>query len=198
MKQLAEALVAAQQGLHNLGKDAEGYGYQYVTLGKLIEETRGVLAAHGLAILQPMCIHDGRPAVKTVLLHQSGEFIDGVYPISAVTMKQCNDAQQMGAAISYARRYCLAAMLNITQTDDDAGCIPNEPQPMTHQSPDEIKAKALANEMFEHLTEENQGWLDGCMQKRQYEEVIRHLSEMKAQQELIDVPPQPETQGHAE
>jgi len=123
MKNLATALVKVQSGLTNLSKNAEGYGYTYLTLDKIIDETRTVLADNGISVLQPMAEVDGQPAVKTVLLHESGEMIEGVYPITAVTMKQCNDAQQMGAAITYARRYCLAAMLNIAQADDDAGCI---------------------------------------------------------------------------
>jgi hypothetical protein len=123
MENLAKALVKAQGKLHNLGKNAKGYGYEYLTLDKLIDETRGVLAECGLAILQPMAVVDDRPAVKTVLLHESGEMIEGIYPITAVTMKQCNNAQEMGAAVTYARRYGLAAMLNIAQADDDGACI---------------------------------------------------------------------------
>jgi len=125
MKNLAEALVAAQGELHNLSKDAQGYGYEYLTLPKLIDETRPVLQKHGLAVVQRMAVvGEGQPAVCTMLLHKSGESIEGTYPISAVTMKQCNDAQQLGAAVTYARRYSLAALLNIcADTDNDAASI---------------------------------------------------------------------------
>lgn len=134
MKELAEALVAAQGELHNLSKDASGYGYEYLTLPKLIDETRPVLQKHGLAIVQRMAVvGDGQPAVCTMLIHKSGESIEGTYPISAVTMKQCNDAQQMGAAITYARRYGLAALLNIAQTDDDTACIKPKQAPKPQQ-----------------------------------------------------------------
>ena len=132
MKELATALVAVQAKLHNLSKDAEGYGYKYLTLPKLIDETRTVLAEHGLAIVQPMAEVGGQPAVKTILIHTSGDMIEGIYPITAVTMKQCNDAQQMGAAITYARRYGLSAMLNIAQSDDDAACIKTTTSTNTH------------------------------------------------------------------
>lgn len=123
MKELASALVQAQSELHNLGKNAQGYGYSYLTLDKLIEETRPVLAKHGLAILQPLTNVNGEPAVKTMLIHVSGQMIDGDYPITKAGMKQVNDAQQMGAAVTYARRYGLAAMLNIAQVDDDAASL---------------------------------------------------------------------------
>ena len=123
MKELATALIKVQSDLHNISKNAEGYGYNYLTLDKLISETRGVLAKQGLAILQPLAEVGGEPAVKTVLMHESGEYIEGVQPIAAVTMKQCNNAQELGAAITYARRYGYAAMLSIAQVDDDAASV---------------------------------------------------------------------------
>ncbi len=123
MKQLATALVKVQPHLHNMSKDAEGYGYNYLTLAKLISETRTPLAEHGLVILQPIAEVDGQPAVRTVLMHESGESIEGIQPITAVTMKQCNNAQELGAAITYARRYGYAAILSLAQVDDDAQSV---------------------------------------------------------------------------
>ena len=57
MSALAEALVAAQAELPcTLGKDADGQigtrGYRYLTLDKLIAETRPILQRHGLTIVQ--------------------------------------------------------------------------------------------------------------------------------------------------
>src|SRR5437764_274334 len=54
---LAEALVAAQAELPcALGKDADGQigqrSYRYLTLDKLIAETRPILTKHGLTIMQ--------------------------------------------------------------------------------------------------------------------------------------------------
>jgi len=134
MKELATAFVNVQRELRAISKDAEGYGYNYLTLDKLINSTRDVLANNGFTLLQPMAEVNGLPAVKTILLHNSGQYIEGIYPITAVTMKQCNDAQQMGAAITYARRYCIAAMLNIAQEDNDASTIgASQQQPTDNQ-----------------------------------------------------------------
>jgi hypothetical protein len=160
MENLAKALVKAQGKLHNLGKNAKGYGYEYLTLDKLIDETRGVLAECGLAILQPMAVVDDRPAVKTVLLHESGEMIEGTYPITAVTMKQCNNAQEMGAAVTYARRYGLAAMLNIAQADDDGACIGKSTTKQQDQksNPDYDQASQLLVAKQESLTPDQVDW----------------------------------------
>jgi hypothetical protein len=180
MENLAKALVKAQGKLHNLGKNAKGYGYEYLTLDKLIDETRGVLAECGLAILQPMAVVDDRPAVKTVLLHESGEMIEGTYPITAVTMKQCNNAQEMGAAVTYARRYGLAAMLNIAQADDDGACIgkstTKQQDPKSNQDYDQASQLIVAKQ--ESLTPDQVDWCNAQIAGGNPEAVIDVLKGM--------------------
>ena len=184
MENLAKALVKAQSQLRNLGKNAQGYGYGYLTLDKLIDETRGVLAENGLVILQPMkTTEDSRPVVETILLHESGESVKGEYPISAVTMKQCNDAQQMGAAISYARRYCLASMLNIAQADDDGACIGGgKPEPQQEQpkadpksNPDFDQASKLLVDKQESLSKDQVDWCTAQISAGNHKAVIDQL-----------------------
>jgi len=193
MENIAKALVKAQSKLVNLGKNAKGYGYEYLTLDKLIEETRGVLSECGLVVVQPMGITDsGQPVVETLLIHESGECITGRYPISAVTMKQCNDAQQMGAAITYGRRYSLAAMLNIAQADDDGACIGSgkpakqqsaqqsqrpDPQPAR----DKYKSRAeAAIEAHKDILVQNpniDAWIGAAMEDGNYSDVVNYLNQ---------------------
>lgn len=130
MKELAKALAESQKKLHSLGKNALAKGkfsYKYLTLDKLIEETRDVLAEKGLTIIQPMCIIDGQQALKTILLHTSGESIEGVSLLESevknTDTKGGNNLQRLGSGITYIRRYALAAMLNIAQADDDGECM---------------------------------------------------------------------------
>jgi len=193
MENIAKALVKAQAKLHNLGKNAEGYNYGYLTLDKLIDETRGVLAECGLVIVQPMGVtQSGQPVVETFLLHESGECITGRYPISAVTMKQCNDAQQMGAAITYGRRYSLAAMLNIAQADDDGACIgqgnkQKEPAQTDSQRPDpqpardSFKTRAEAaveahKEMLEKYPDIKK-WIEAAMEDGNFSDVVNYFNQ---------------------
>ena len=141
MKELATAFVKVQSQLHNISKDAEGYGYSYLTLSKMISETRGPLAECGLVVLQPLAEIAGQPAVRTVLMHESGQSIEGIQPISAVTMKQCNSAQELGAAITYARRYGYASILSLAQVDDDAQSLGtgNKSQQQTTNADNQIR-----------------------------------------------------------
>ncbi len=129
MNQILQALVHAQRELHNLGKDAQGYGYSYLTLGKLITATRPALTKNGLVVVQTIEPGETTQTLVTTLYHVSGESLSSRYPLERVAVGKANTAQQFGAAISYARRYSLAAMLNISQADDDAECIEPEEKP---------------------------------------------------------------------
>lgn len=119
MSALAEALVAAQAELPcTLGKDADGQigtrGYRYLTLDKLIAETRPILQKHGLAITQaPVMIPRGEdgvvPGLTTVLWHVGGEKAEFASPLYV----EPKTMQGLGAAITYARRYAWQSVLGI-------------------------------------------------------------------------------------
>lgn len=67
-------------------------------------------------MLQPTVHIEGKSFVRTLLLHESGEFLGSDTEI--VCAKQ-NDPQALGSAISYARRYGLQALLGLAAEDDD-------------------------------------------------------------------------------
>ena len=119
MKQLAEALVKAQGEIKNasLNKINPHFKSKYADLAEIRDCTIPVLAQHGLAVMQLTDIKDGQVVLITRLLHQSGESVDSVYPLNADPLKP----QAMGSAMTYARRYCLAAMCGIAAEEDDDG-----------------------------------------------------------------------------
>ena len=75
------------------------------------------LNKHGIGVIQPTTVIDGKFYVETTLMHESGEFLSGLYEVVAV--KQ-NDPQALGAAVSYSRRYGLQSLVNIGAEDDDS------------------------------------------------------------------------------
>lgn len=95
-----------------------GYSYRYAALEDVIAAIKPHLAAAGLAVSQEAHTTDGGVAVTTRLLHTSGEWLEAgplVVPLSQQT------PQAIGSAVTYARRYALAAILGIaTEEDDDA------------------------------------------------------------------------------
>jgi hypothetical protein len=88
--------------------------YNYSTLADVWAACRPLLHANGLAVTQTMQ-RDG--AVVTTLLHTSGEWISG----ELLLTPEVDNAQGRGSAITYARRYSLAAILGIVSDDDDDG-----------------------------------------------------------------------------
>ena len=62
-----------------------------------------------------------REVLVTTIWHASGQHISGYHPLSdAAGTKSMNADQAHGSALTYLRRYALAAALGLTQTDDDA------------------------------------------------------------------------------
>lgn len=123
IKQVAAALIAVQRELPSIGKGSfNPYAKNsYADLGAVLEVLLPIANRNGLTIAQPLGNVNGTPAVRTLLLHTSGEYLDDYYPISAAGMKTAaNDAQQFGAAVSYARRYGIASLFCLSFKDDDA------------------------------------------------------------------------------
>jgi hypothetical protein len=135
---LAQALVAAQAEMPTVAKTGRSNYGEHVTLDHLINETRKHLAAHGLAVTQfPMVLETGQPALRTILIHESGERIEADQPLFLGEKKTM---QELGKAVTYARRYGWSAVLGIsTEHDDDADSISQqpkaEPKPATNGTP---------------------------------------------------------------
>ena len=121
INKLALALVKFNNEVSSIPKDAKNpfYHSEYVTLDKLIISTRDILQKNGLSVMQFPLSVDGKIGIQTILLHESGEFIESE-PIFMKPAK-ANDPQQAGSIISYMRRYSYQAILNLnTGEDDDA------------------------------------------------------------------------------
>lgn len=116
---IAAALVKAQSEMGNAVKDSKNpfFKSNFATLNAVREASLPVLNKHGIGVFQPTTVIDGKLYVETTAIHESGEFISGLYEV--VTGK-ANDPQATGAAVSYARRYALQALVNIGADDDDA------------------------------------------------------------------------------
>lgn len=119
IKELATALAKAQSKLENASKNAKNEffkGSKYADLAEVLNTVRPVFSENGLSIIQLPSFEAGIVHVETVLMHVSGEFVSGV--TSAPVSK--HDAQGVGSATTYCRRYGLAAIAGIAQEDDDA------------------------------------------------------------------------------
>ena len=138
---LAVALSKAQSLIENVSKDKQAYGYKYADLASCLQAIKKPLADNGLSISQLVTQdRDNKQVLVTLLIHESGQWLKSVFGIENVVMKQCNSLQQIGAGITYARRYALSAIIGLTQEDDDANSVPKFKK--------EEESKELINELI--------------------------------------------------
>lgn len=142
---IAPALIKFNSEVGKIEKDGENpfLKNKYATLDKIIEVIRPVLSTNKLAVMQDVISGDGFMTVKTLLLHESGEWFES----EGTTLRLVkNDPQGVGAGITYARRYDLSAFLSLnTGEDDDGNSQMNEGMPpenaITPKQVGELKLK---------------------------------------------------------
>ena len=120
IKELAAALCKFQAAVKDPAKDQNNpfFKSKYVALDGLLAAVRKPLADNGLSFLQMPSSSDGQVSVTTLLMHTSGEWIE-FDPFTLPVAKR--DAQGVGSAVTYARRYSLSSILGVAWDDDDDG-----------------------------------------------------------------------------
>lgn len=115
---LAKALVQVQGSVEGAvkGKVNPAFKSKYADLTSVWEACREPLVMNGLSVVQfPGEMIENQMTLTTQLSHESGEWIRATLsiPLSKV------DAQGYGSAVTYARRYALAAVVGVCPEDDD-------------------------------------------------------------------------------
>ncbi len=118
--ELAKALSKAQASMGGATKDKNNpfFKHKYADLSSVWQACKDELTKNGLSVVQTNEVPENGEGVivETTLLHISGEWITG-----RLLMKPTKaDPQGIGLAITYARRYALAAMVGVCPEDDDA------------------------------------------------------------------------------
>lgn len=129
IKDLATALAKAQAAMTGARKDSTNPHFRsnYADLASVREASVPALNKFEIAVVQsPRLVQNGAPTVQgtveawlveveTTLIHASGQWLADTL---AVPVTQAN-AQGVGSAITYARRYALAAVAGVAPEDDD-------------------------------------------------------------------------------
>ena len=119
LDQIAPALVKAQQAIPTVRKDAANphFRNRYASLDAITEAAVPALTAQGITLLQGggQVQDDAGIEVVTRLLHTSGQWIESGIRLPLAK----SDPQGAGSAITYGRRYGLAAILGIVADEDD-------------------------------------------------------------------------------
>ena len=143
---IAAALVGFQSEVANPEKKGINphFKSKYAELDDIINTIRPTLEKHGLAFIQNPVQADGQVGVYTVLIHKSGEYIQ-FDPVMIPLQKAT--PHQVGAALTYAKRYSLGAALGLaTEEDTDGNEINNQSsknKQVKQETPGERKAKGI-------------------------------------------------------
>lgn len=117
----AAALSALQGEAPRIGKtqtaNAGSYSYAYSDLADILHIMAPLLARHGLGwTARPMTADGGAFILRYALVHVDGHRDEGDYPLPDPTKFP---PQQLGSAITYARRYAFCALTGIAPGGDD-------------------------------------------------------------------------------
>jgi hypothetical protein len=112
---LTKALFEFQGKVTSVKKNAKNdhFKNKYADLTSIIETINPILQECGILVTQ----HPNEDVLVTTIYHaDSGEFMQSE---QVLRMKDLNNPQQQGSAITYARRYALSSIFNLNQEEDD-------------------------------------------------------------------------------
>ncbi len=121
---LAEALSLFLGEVQDAHRNQKAHNYDYADLSQILDICRPLLCKYKLSVAQlPVPCGSEFVLLQTKLMHISGQWIESEMGMPVEGGKGMSRAQQMGSILTYLRRYTLAAMLGLTQTDNDASIV---------------------------------------------------------------------------
>lgn len=141
INELALALSKVQGEIEGAIKDAMNphFKSKYADLTSCWESCREQLSKHEIAVVQSNDDTDTHLCLTTTLIHKSGQWIDGTLKMERKVddkgARKDMNAQQIGSAITYFRRYALCSMIGICPEDDDANAISQKNDARNAQPP---------------------------------------------------------------
>jgi hypothetical protein len=162
ISELAAALAVAQGMMENaiMNRTNPHFKTKYADLAAVLNAARKPLSANGLAIVQT--IGDG--VLHTRLLHTSGQWIASEHPLP-----MSGKPQEIGSALTYARRYSLSALIGIAADEDDDANV------ATSRSNGKATGELLNAEQMEYVWEKAREYCDPDVQQEWVELLVKTL-----------------------
>jgi hypothetical protein len=130
INELALALSKVQGEIEGAIKDAMNPAFKskYADLTSCWEACRQQLTKHQIAVVQSSDDTESHLCLTTTLIHSSGQWIDGTLRMPRMITDRQGvirnmNAQEIGSALTYFRRYSLCSMVGICPEDDDANTV---------------------------------------------------------------------------
>lgn len=150
INELAASLAVAHKSFKAVKKNSVNpyFKSKYADLEAIIDATDKALAEQGVVPVQSPLAKGDKAGVTTMLIHTSGQWMraDLLLPVAK------GDAQGIGSAITYARRYSLQSFLNVAaEADDDANAAAgkeSEAKAATMPKPPKKEAKPNGEDSF--------------------------------------------------
>lgn len=119
--ELAAALAKAQGAMESATKGNVNphFKSKYADLASVRDAMREPFAVNGLSVVQGLRTVQGGIEVETVLFHASGQSIRETLMVPTPRF----DAQGLGSAATYGRRYALMSMIGLASEDDDGNAV---------------------------------------------------------------------------
>jgi hypothetical protein len=148
---LAAALAKAQAGITAAKAGAENphFKSKYATLADVWDACRKQLSSNGIAVTQLPSTEETGLTVTTILAHSSGQWISS--QLTVPLESRGVGAHQIGSALTYARRYALAAMVGVAPEDDDDGNAAQSAMPEKRKSRRQSQKPKPEDEALERL-----------------------------------------------
>jgi hypothetical protein len=114
--ELSAALAKAQSSMRAaaFNRINPHFRSKYADLASVLDAIRKPLSDNGLSTTQVTEIREGQFLLVTTLWHASGQWIASEYPLPLGAKPQ-----ELGSALTYARRYSLSALVCIASEEDD-------------------------------------------------------------------------------
>lgn len=164
---IAGALAKAQGIMANavINKTNPHFKSKYADLAAIREAVSSPLAQNGIAVVQVIDSDESGSFLVTRLVHSSGQWVESLHPLPATAKPQ-----EFGSALTYARRYSLAAICGISAEEDDDANAANDTSMQTQRAPAPRAAAPQSKTAADPATE----WAQNQTA------VIRTLSSVKA------------------
>lgn len=130
--ELWATIIKAQAEIENATKNASNpfHKSKYADLNEVLSVIKPVFVKHKLGFFQAPGFDGSLASITTMISNDSGAFI--TFVSSCVPAK--SDAQGIGAASTYLRRYALAGFCGIYQEDDDGNAAAHNKKPAPVQT----------------------------------------------------------------
>ena len=126
----SERIIIIQKSINGLKKDTANpfFKSKYMNLGSIVNALKPILYDNDCYSTHKIGIGDNSyPFLSTEICYKDGTVLLGCK--SPLPVKDANDPQKLGSAITYMRRYNLTALLEIEEDDDDGQKANQEPKP---------------------------------------------------------------------